>query len=137
MARTVLGVIAGFIAWVFVWFGAEQILSAIAPEGYGAHQRAFQAALENGGEFTADTTLLLIQLVLGSVASVIAGFLTALIARDNIRAPRTLGFLLLAFGLLKVVMSWPYVPVWHHVIFLALLFPMTIMGGKLRNRETP
>ena len=133
MARTVLGVIAGFFAWFLVWLGAEQILSAVSPAGFGAHQAAFQAAIENGGEFTANTTLLLIQLVLGSVASVLAGFLAAVIAMDNIRAPRALGILLLAFGLLKVVLSWPYVPLWHHVIFLVLLFPMTIMGGRLRR----
>jgi hypothetical protein len=133
MGRTVSGVIAGFITWVLVWFGAEQLLSAIWPDSYGAHQLAFQAAIEHGGEFTANTTLLLIQIVLGSIASVIAGFVAALIARESFRAPRALAFLLLAFGSLKVVMSWPYVPIWHHVIFMALLFPMTIVGGRLRR----
>ena len=133
MGRTVLSVVAGFITWVLVWFGAEQALSAVWPESYGAHQLAFQSAIENGGEFTADTRLLLIQIVLGSIASVIAGFVAALVARESSRAPRALGFLLLAFGLLKVVMSWPYVPIWHHVIFIALLFPMTIVGGRLRR----
>ena len=131
MARIVLGFIAGFFAWVIVWVGSEKILSAIWPEGFGAHQRAFEEAVKNGGQFTADTTLLLIQIVLGSIVSVMSGFLAALIAGENIRAPLVLGFLLLALGLLKVVLSWPYVPIWHHVIFTALLLPMTIMGGKL------
>jgi hypothetical protein len=131
MGRIVLGVIAGFFAWVIVWVGSEKILSAIWPEGFGAHQRAFEAALANGGQFTADTRLLLIQIVLGSIVSVMSGFLAALIAGENIRAPLVLGFLLVALGLVKVVMSWQYVPVWHHVIFTALLIPMTIMGGKL------
>ena len=131
--RLILAVIAGFLAWVIVWFGVEMILSGISPEGYGVHQRAFQAAIENGGDFTANTTLLLTQIVLGSIASVIAGFLAALIAGENRRAPLVLGVLLLAFGVLKVVMSWPYVPVWHHVIFMALLLPMTILGGRLKT----
>ena len=131
MVRIVLGVIAGFFAWVIVWVGSEKILSAIWPEGFGAHQRAFEEAVKNGGQFTADTTMLLIQIVLGSIVSVMSGFLAALIAGENIRAPLVLGFLLVALGLLKVVLSWPYVPIWHHVIFTALLIPMTIMGGKL------
>jgi hypothetical protein len=131
MLRIVFGVIAGFFAWVIAWVGSEKILSAIWPEGFGAHQRAFEAAIANGGEFTADTTLLLVQIVLGSIVSVMSGFLAALIAAENIRAPLVLGVLLLAFGLLKVVMSWRYVPIWHHVIFTAILIPMTIMGGKL------
>ena len=135
MVRIVLGVIAGFIAWLIAWVGSEKILSAIWPEGFGAHQRAFEAAVTNanGGQFTADTTLLLMHIVLGSIVSVMSGFLAALIAGENKRAPLILGVLLVAFGLLKVVMSWPYVPIWYHVIFTAILFPMTIVGGKLKS----
>ena len=127
-----LGVVAGFFAWVIVWVGSEKILSAIWPEGFGAHQRAFEAAIKDGGQFTADTRLLLMHIVLGSIVSVMSGFLAALIAGENIRAPLVLGFLLVALGLLKVVLSWGFVPIWHHVIFTALLIPMTIMGGKLK-----
>lgn len=134
MVRIVLGVITGFIAWVIVWVGSERVLSAISPGWFGAHQTAFQAAIEHGGQFTADTTILLIHIALGSIVSVISGFLAALIAVGNKRAPLILGFLLLAFGLLKVVMSWPYVPIWYHVIFTAILLPMTIMGGRLKAR---
>jgi hypothetical protein len=133
MIRVVLGVIAGFFAWVIVWVGSERILSALWPKGYGAHQLAFEAAVANGGQFTADTTILLMNIVRGSIVSVMSGFLAALIAGENKRAPLVLGFLLVAFGLLKVVLSWRYVPIWHHVIFTALLIPMTIMGGKLKT----
>ncbi|HYV39924.1 MAG TPA: hypothetical protein VE988_29830 [Gemmataceae bacterium] len=131
MLRIVLAVIAGFFAWSILWFGGEKILSAIWPDGYGVHQQAFEAAIKNGGEFTADTTLLLIHIVLGSIVSVMSGFLAARISGENKRAPLVLGFLLLAMGLLKMVMSWPYVPIWYHVIFTALLLPMTMMGGRL------
>jgi hypothetical protein len=131
MARIVVGIIAGFFAWVIAWVGSEKILSAIWPEGFGAHQRAFQAAIENGGSFTADTMLLLMHIVLGSIVSAMSGFLAALIAGESTRAPLVLGFLLVAFGLLKVVLSWPYVPIWYHVIFTALLIPMTILGSKM------
>ena len=132
MVRIVLGVIAGFFAWAIAWVGSEKILSAIWPDWFGAHQLAFQAAVEHGGQFTADTTILLLHIVLGSIVSVMSGFLAALIAGENKRAPLVLGFLLLALGLLKMVLSWPYVPIWYHVIFTAILFPMTIMGGKLK-----
>ena len=115
MLRIVLGVIAGFFAWAIVWVGSEKILSAIWPE-FGAHQLAFEAVLKNGGPFTADTTMLLTHIVLGSIVSVMSGSLAALIAGENKRAPLVLGFLLLAVGLLKVVVSWPYVPIWYHVI---------------------
>ena len=133
MVRIVLGVIVGFFAWSIVWVASEKVFSAIWPEWFGAHQLAFTAAIKNGGQFSADTTILLMQIVLGSIVSVMSGFLAALIARENKRAPLIVGLLLLALGLLKAVMSWPYVPIWYHVIFTALLVPMTIMGGKLKT----
>ena len=130
MLRIVLGVISGFIGWLIAWVGSEKILSAIWPE-FGSHQLAFEAAVKNGGLFTADTTMLLTHIVLVSIVSVMSGSVAALIAGENKRAPLVLGFLLLAVGLLKMVMSWPYVPIWYHVIFRAILLPMAMMGGKL------
>ena len=131
MLRIVLGIISGFISWMIAWVGSEKILSAIWPEGFGVHQRAFEEAVKNGGQFTADTTMLLTHIVLGSIVSVMSGSLAALIAGENTRAPLVLGLLLVAVGLLKAIMSWPYVPIWYHVIFTAILLPMAIMGGKL------
>ncbi|HEV7699965.1 MAG TPA: hypothetical protein VGO43_07035 [Pyrinomonadaceae bacterium] len=134
MLRIVLGVIGGFLAWLVVWFGSEKGLSAIWP-AFGVDQRAFEEAVKNGGPdasgFTANTTMLLTQLVLGTIVSVMAGALTALIAGENTRAPLFFGILLLAMGIAKAVMSWQYVPIWYHVIFTAILLPMAIVGGKL------
>ena len=134
MIRIVLGVIVGFIAWLIAWVGGEKILSAIWP-AFGAHQAAFQSAVENGGQFTADTTMLLIHIVLGLVVSAISGFLAALIAGENKRAPLALGFVMLALGILKMVLAWPYAPIWYHVIFAAILLPMAILGGKLKTSK--
>ena len=83
MLRIVLGVIAGFFAWLIVWVGVEKILSAIWAE-FGVHQRAFEEAIKNGGQFTADTTMLLTHIVLGSIVSVMSGSLAALIARSKV-----------------------------------------------------
>ena len=134
MLRIVLGVIAGFLAWGILWVGSEMGLSAVSPEWYGVHLRAFQSAIENGGQFTANSTLLLIQIVLGSIVSMTSGLLAALIAGENKRAPLVLGFVLVALGLLKAALSWPYVPIWYHLIFTALLLPMAIVGGRLKRK---
>src|SRR5688572_800271 len=129
MLRIVLGVVGGFLAWAIAWFGGEMILSGIWP-AFGIHQEQFQAAIENGGQFTAESTMLLTHIVLGSIVSILSGFLAALIAGENKRAPLVLGFLLLALGLLKAGMSWPYAPIWYHIIFTAILIPMTVVGGR-------
>jgi hypothetical protein len=130
MLRIVLGVIAGFIGWLVVWIGSEKVISAIWP-AFGANQRAFEEVLKNGGQFTPDTTFLVTQIVMGSIVSLVSGILTALIAGENARAPMIVGFLLLALGILKAVMSWQYVPIWYHILFTLLLLPLAILGGKL------
>ena len=131
MVRIILGAIAGFMAWSIIWVGSEKVLSAIWPEWYGAHQVAFEGAVANGGVFAADTTILLMNTVRGSIVSVISGFLAALIAGENRRSPMILVVLLVAFGLVIVAMSWNYVPLWYHVVFTSLLIPMTMAGGRL------
>jgi hypothetical protein len=130
MLRIVLGVIAGFLAWVIVWVGSEKIISAIWP-AFGVHQKAFEDVIKNGGQFTADTTMLLTHIIVGSIVSVMAGALAALIAGENSRAPLIAGCLLLLMSIAKAVMSWQHVPLWYHVIFTAMLLPMAILGGKL------
>ena len=132
MLRIILGVITGFIGWLIVWIGIEKILSALWP-AFGVHQKAFEEAIKNGGQFTADTTMLLTHIVIGSIVSVMAGSMAALIAGENSRAPLIAGCLLLAMGIAKAVMSWQHVPIWYHIIFTAILLPMAIVGGKLVN----
>ena len=132
MVRTILGVVAGFFAWMIVWFGFELALSAVWPE-FGAHQAAFQEAIEHDGPFTPNSTILVIHVVLASMVSAIAGLVAAWVAGGIKRVPLIVAFLLLAVGLLKAVMSWSYVPVWYHVLFTAVLLPMTILGGRLRT----
>ena len=134
MLRIVLGVIGGFIGWVIVWFVSEKGLSAIWP-AFGVHQKAFEEAIKSGGQFTADTTMLLAHIVVGSIVSVMAGAVAALIAGENSRAPLFAGILLLLMGIAKAVMSWQYVPIWYHVVFTAMLLPLAIVGGKLINNS--
>ncbi len=133
MGRIILGAILGFIAWSIVWLGSERILSAIWPDWYGANQTAFEAAVNNGGAFTADTTILLMNVIRGSIISVMSGYLAAVVARENWLSSIVLSFLLVAFGLFIVFISWNLIPIWYHVIFTALLIPMTILGGRLKR----
>lgn len=130
MFRIILGVIAGFIAWMVVWIVSEKVISAAWP-AFGVHQRAFEEAIKNGGQFTAETPMLVTHIVLGSIVSVIAGVLASLIAGENTWAPLFAGCLLLAMGTAKAVTSRQYVPIWYHVIFTAMLLPLAILGGKL------
>ena len=77
--------------------------------------------------------MLITHIVVGSIVSVMAGALAALVAGENSRAPLFFGLLLLLLGVIKTIMSWQHVPIRHHVIFTAVLLPMAIVGGRLIN----
>jgi hypothetical protein len=133
MVRIILGIIVGFVVWTILWLGSEQTLSILSPGWWGAHQLAFERATVNGEPFTADTTILIINVLRGAIITIISGFVAALIAAENKLSTVILGILLLAFGLFVVVMTWSMIPVWYHVLFSAMLIPLTIVGGRMRR----
>ena len=132
MLRVILGVVAGFIAWSILWVGSDQVMmSAIG--WYGEHQRAFEKAMTNGDAFTADTTILAMHIIRSIVISIMSGFLAAIIANENRRSTLILGIILFLFGAGVEAVAWKYLPIWYHLVFLVLIIPMTILGGKLRK----
>ena len=133
MLKIVLGVIAGFVAWSILWVGSDQLLISFSPGWYGNHQYAFQAAMFNQTPFKPETTILLMHLVRAAIFSIMAGFLAAMVAGDNRRAPLALGILLLLLGASVQAWAWSYLPIWYHLIFLVLLVPLTILGGRMKQ----
>lgn len=133
MVKVVLGVIAGFVAWTILWLGSDMVLMTLSPGWYGAHQLKLEQAFGLGEPFTADTTILLMHIVRSIIISVICGFLASTLAGENKRTPFILGILLLLFGIGVEVAAWNYLPVWYHLIFLLLLIPATLLGGKLKR----
>ena len=133
MVRIILGVIAGFVAWSIIWVGSDQVLMSVWPDWYGAHQLAFQRAMFNKAAFDPDRTILVMHLCRSVVISVMSGFLAAVVAGENRKAPLALGILLLIFGAMVQAMAWNYIPVWYHITFLFLLVPTTLLGGRLKS----
>ena len=133
MIRIILAVIVGFVAWSIMWVGSERVLSIASPDWFGAHQIAFEKATLNKEAYTPDTTILILNVVRGTIVTIMTGFLTALISGENRLSTLILGILLVAFGLVVVVMTWHIIPLWYHVLFTLMLIPMTIVGGRLKS----
>ncbi len=133
MLRMIFGVLAGFIVWSILWIGSDQLLAVISPDRYGAHQNAFQAAIETGQHFAADPVLLVSHIVRAILITAIAGFVTAAVAGENRRSALILGIVLLIFGVAVQLSVWSYLPLWYHLIFLALLLPMSVLGARLKR----
>ena len=132
MLRIILGVIVGFVAWSIVWVGSDQVLMGLIP-WYEVHQQAFQSAVLIDTPFVADRAILVMHLVRAMIISLMAGFIAAVVAGENRKAPLALGTLLLIAGVFVEAMVWNYLPLWYHLAFLALLIPMTMTGGKMKQ----
>ena len=133
MGRIILGAVVGFLMWSLIWVGSEKAMSAIWPDWYGVHQTAFEKAVTEGGDFTPDTTILVMNVFRGSLIAILCGWLAAVIARENRRSPLTLGILLAAFCVLIMSMSMSYIPLWYPIIFTLVLIPMAMLGGRLKK----
>jgi len=133
MLKIVLGVVVGFVAWSILWVGSDQVLMMASPNWYGAHQLGFEKAVTNQEPFSADSTILIMHLFRNAIISIMSGFLAAFVAGENKKSPLGLGIILLIVGVLVEAMAWNYAPAWYHIVFVVLLVPMPIIGGKLKQ----
>ena len=119
MLRAILGAIAGYAIWTALWLGGNQVAFAAETETVSA-----------GEPLTAVGTLAAI-LALSVVCSILAGFVAAKVgSRQARKAVWICGVLLLATGIFVQVSAWSLMPAWYHLTFLALLIPVTLMGGR-------
>ena len=131
MLRIILGVILGFIVWSIVWVGMDALLSAISPDWFGRILAEFQNAVNRNEPFTPPVSVSVYLIFQGVLCSLIAGFATAAAAKENRKSTLALGILLLATGVFVEAYHWNYFPLWYHVLFLLLLIPATVLGGRL------
>ena len=134
MLRIILGVVAGFFVWMVIWGGSDTLFKAISPDWWGKNLQQMEDMLSTKQSFKTDSTILIITLFRSVVCSILAGYVAALVARENTKSTLILGILLLAVGIFVQWIYWDIAPLWYHFIFLFLLIPVTIMGGKLAKR---
>lgn len=133
MIRIILAVIVGFIAWTIIWLGSDWVLT-MTFDWYAKEQNQFMlAAYSEKGTFQASLSMLLMGIGRSVFASFLVGYLTALIAGENRRSTLILGVLLVATGIYFQAMAWNYLPIWYHLVFLLLLIPVTVAGGKVKK----
>ena len=124
MARVILAVFVGFVVWSVIWIVAGQVMMTVSPESFDPESR------------TAGTSgILMLFIAVSVLASLVAGWLAAVLAREAApRAAVMLAGLLVVVGLVVEVASWDVAPAWYHLVFLALLAPATLVGARLRPR---
>lgn len=121
MARKIVAVVVGYLVWTLIWLGAGALL-------FGK----MQGEIGQGRAVTEAGPLSLL-LVVSVICSVSAGVCVGLILRGRALTGSaiTLGVLLLLTGIGVQAGVWNLMPVWYHLVFLALLMPATIASAKL------
>jgi hypothetical protein len=133
MLRIILGIVVGFIAWSIIWVGSDALIASFSPDWWRAQKSAMELAVYNGEMFRTSTTIYVLDLVRTGIASIMAGFLTTIVAGENRRSTVVLGIVLLVVGCLVQYHVFNVFPLWYHIIFLVLLIPLTILGGKMKQ----
>jgi hypothetical protein len=125
MGRAIGAVAAGFVLWSVLWLG----FSAGAQVGFPELIDPTQPLTHTG--------VLLAYIGASVLVSVASGYLCAAIrggrAMDTVWV---LSILLLVVGAIAEISYWRFTPIWYHLVFLALLIPATVLGGRLRVEGT-
>ena len=117
--RTAIAVLAGAVLWAVLWIAGGQGVAMLFPEAAVAGQPVTHAGVLWG------------LIVYSVVLSVLAGYTTAAVG-NSMRGVRVLAGVQLLLGIMFEAMSWSLTPVWYHLVFLLLLVPAVLYGGRLR-----
>ena len=120
MAKKILAVVAGLVVWMVVATVAGLIMRGAWSE---------YAAVADAMTFT--LPMMFARLSIGAVATLVAGWVTAVVARRSTVATAATGLILLALFVPQHIMLWSKFPVWYHLTFLFSLVPLAYAGGQI------
>lgn len=123
MIKMIAGIVAGLIAWIIV-ATIGNLMFRVAWPGYAEAEISMMFTL----------AMMVARLLLGALSSLCAGFVVAWITKRNGTGAKVLGIVVTAMFFPVHYLLWDKFPIWYHVIFLASLFPLTLLGAKLAQR---
>jgi hypothetical protein len=124
MKRSILAVVAGLAVWVLV----ASLLNRGLRFGLAGYTVAEPTLTFTFG-------MKIARLILGTLASLAAGAVTAAIARSSPRLPWVVGAILLLAFVPEHILIWAKFPVWYHLVFLITLAPLVALGAALLPRR--
>jgi len=118
--RVGAAVVSGVLLWGLLWNLGTAGLAAVFPAELAGVERIESAPL------------LLLMIAYSTLLSMAVGWLAARIGRDTaFIATLVLGVVNLAIGILVQTIYWERMPLWYHLLFLAVILPATLFGGRL------
>lgn len=122
MTRAAIAVAVGYFVWTALWLIGTAIFFDAAGD-----------AVATGVAYSSTGSLPGL-LMLSLVCSLVTGWITAAVASTSAnRALLFVAAMLLGTGVVVQTGVWNLMPIWYHLIFLALLVPATFAGGRRRS----
>ena len=123
--KIALGILVGLVVWfVVATFGNFAIRGLIT--GYADAEPAMRFTLP----------ILLARLGLGAVSSLAAGFACGALSRSTPVTIKLFAGLLVVFFIPVHYSLWTQFPLWYHLVFLASLAPLALLGAMLTQPPT-
>ncbi len=120
MKRSVLAVVAAFLSWWLVAQTGDVTLRLLWPTYAGVeHEMTFSVGMQCA------------RLLVGALASLIAGAVLALIKPASQQQSVWLGVILLLIFVPGHIHLWDKFPIWYHAVFLGSLIPLILLGARL------
>jgi hypothetical protein len=123
MGRTIIGVVAGFFAWMAIVTVLNWGLRLGLP-GYSHAEPAMAFTL----------VMQVARLSIAAIASLMAGALVQRIAPLSRWAPWGVGLILLVLFVPIHIALRDKFPLWYHLTFLLSLVPLVVLGAKVVER---
>lgn len=120
MRRTIVGIIAGLVAWTFIVTAIDWGLRFWLP-GYRQAEPTLVFTLG----------MKIARLIMAAVTSVAAGAVIRAIAPASRLAPWIMGSIAVALFLPSHIQLWHRFPIWYHLSFLLTLAPLVALGAWL------
>ena len=120
MKRPILAFAVGLVVWVLLISVLNRALRIFLP-GYAAAEPIMSFTLG----------MLAARLLIAALTSLIAGAAATWIAPSSARLPVLLGTALLVAFIPIHVRLWSLFPFWYHLVFLATLIPLVMLGSWL------
>jgi hypothetical protein len=127
MGKSVLGVVAGLVAWIAIIAVAGVIMRSTWPA---------YASVADAMTFT--LPMMLARLSIGALATLVAGWVTTAISPQSMFVRLLPGLILLVAFIPQHITLWNTFPIWYHLTFLLSLVPLTYLGGRagIGNQES-
>ena len=120
MSKKIFGVVAGLAAWVSLVVVVGEVM-----------RRSWPAYASVASAMTFTLPMMVARLSIGGLATIAAGFVTAMIVPRSALAKLMPGVLLLVAFIPQHIVLWNRFPVWYHLTFLISLVPLTYAGGAM------